>query len=107
MRGQVFITAAVDHTDHNPSTTTSKDSLHDTAIILSPDGVIEHFSTHQHPLLYCSLSPLLNALKQYFTLPENIDNNHNFIFVCMVKGREFIVQNSLLKAVSFCITVVN
>lgn len=34
MRGKVFTTAAVDNIDHNPSTTTSKDSFHGTATSL-------------------------------------------------------------------------
>jgi len=32
--GEVFITAAVDNIDHNPSATTSKDSFHGTAVFL-------------------------------------------------------------------------
>ena len=34
LRGGIFPTAAVDNTDHNPSSTTSKDSFHGTAISL-------------------------------------------------------------------------
>ena len=38
LRSNVFTTAAVDNIDHNPSSTTAKDSFHGTAI-----------SLHQHP----------------------------------------------------------
>lgn len=34
MRGSVFTTAAVDNIDHNPSSTTAKESFHGTAISL-------------------------------------------------------------------------
>ena len=79
LRGSVFTTAAVDNIDHNPSSTTAKDSFHGTGISLlqhplSEDGGVERgiviaggpavSRTVDHlPTYYTEVSPVATTVK--------------------------------------------
>ena len=47
LRGDVFTTAVVDNIDHNPSSTTSKGSLHGTAIFLFQHPASDNLGTER------------------------------------------------------------
>ena len=69
LRGNLFTSAAVDNIDHNPSSTTSKESFHGTGISLfqypahSGDGVLRHVENER-----CNTSSKsLSILPQFYT----------------------------------------
>ena len=77
LRGKLFTTAAVDNIDHNPSSTTAKDSFHGTGISLiqhptcPDDGVDRSIATIRDH----TSSKAVDKLPQYYTEVAPVESN--------------------------------
>ncbi|PIK54727.1 hypothetical protein BSL78_08373 [Apostichopus japonicus] len=67
MRGEVFTTAAVDNIDHNPSTTTSKDSFHGinrSIVVAGESGDARSKTVAPLPHYYTDVPPVTSSIKK-------------------------------------------
>ena len=81
LRSHVFTTAAVDNIDHNPSSTTARDSFHGTAISLIQhpsfvgEGIDRSILVLSGPEVGCSRTKTIDRLPAYYTEVPPVASN--------------------------------